>query len=215
MKLHYASDTSEWEARQPAKRNLWQKWANATHGVVTPGNVFSIVGIATVFVGLWAIADGQLWRGLWLLAGGRFCDVIDGTVANATGTKSPLGEAIDTTSDKVAAFATLFVFATSDIAPWPVMLIIGLQSLLIAGLGFTAYQLHKKPHTVAAGKVGGASLWVGLLSFAFAAALHNHSTAHHIWGISAYLFCGIGFSLCWIAIFAYARSLQRKAQPTR
>jgi hypothetical protein len=114
----------------------------------------------------------------------------------------------------VAAYATLFVFATSGIAPWSVMLIIGLQSLLIAGLGFTAYQLHKKPHTVAAGKIGGATLWVGLLSFAFAAALQNHSTAHHIWVISAYLFCGIGFSLCWIAIFAYARSLRRKVQPT-
>ena len=211
MKLHYAGDTSEWAGIPPHERNIWQRWANTTHGVITPGNVFSVVGIATVFVGLFVIADDQLWRGLWLLAGGRLCDVIDGTAANATGTKSPLGEAIDTTADKVAAFATLLVFAATAIAPWPVMLLIGLQSLLIATLGFAAYQMHKKPHVVAAGKIGGATIWAGLLSFAFAAALHSHSVAEHAWTVSAYVFCTSGFVSCSISISAYIQSLRRKA----
>lgn len=210
MKLHYAGDTSEWEGKTAAERNFWQRLASRTHGIATPGNIFSVVGIATVFVGLWAFADHQMWRGLWLLATGRFCDLIDGTVASATRTKSPLGEIIDTTADKIAAFATLFVFAVSHVAPWQIMLIIGLQSLLIAGLGLSAYRLHKRPHVVAAGKVGGAALWAGLLSFAVATALHSHSTAHQLWLICAYGFCVIGFSSSCIAITAYARSLHRK-----
>jgi cardiolipin synthase len=210
MKLHYASDMPEWQNLTPAERNTWQRWAAQTSGIATPGNFFSVLGIVLVGLGLWAIADHSFGQGLWLLAIGRFCDIVDGTAADKSGTKSPLGEAVDAGFDKIAAFATLIVFAAYAIAPWWLLLLIALQNLTTASLSYTAHRLRKAFHPVAAGKIGSAVLWIGLLCFMLATALQNHTSTRHAWLFIAYALTLIGLGLCSYATMLYAQAFRSK-----
>jgi len=177
MKLHRAATKPDWELVRPAGRNRWQQLAARTGGVVTPGNLASTLGICLVGAGLVYIGFERLWAGLALLAAGRLCDLLDGTAAERTGTKSPLGEAVDASLDKIAALAALVVFTAAGVLPWPFALAIGLQNLPTSALAVAAKSRKHIIHPVAAGKVGGAVEWVALLGFVLGHAPHA-SFAH-------------------------------------
>src|SRR5690349_11384075 len=103
MKLHHAGTKPDWDLVAASKRNSWQRLAKLSYGVMTPGNLLSFIGILLVGIGLAAINRQHIWKGLVLLAMGRLCDILDGSAAEYTGTKSPLGEAVDASLDKIAA----------------------------------------------------------------------------------------------------------------
>lgn len=118
MNLHHADDRPDWEAKTPAMRNMWQKLAAATGGVVTPANALSLVGFVVACIGLFKIARADLWTGTILLVIGRLADAVDGITAEVTGTKSSFGESVDAGLDKVIAFIALAVLMTASIIPW-------------------------------------------------------------------------------------------------
>ena len=205
MKLHRANSKPDWELVAPNRRTMWQRIAAQTHGIVTPGNMFSTVGLVLVGMGLAYVRSGRLRFGLALMTFGRLCDLADGMAAERTGTKSLLGEAVDASFDKLAALATLVVFAASGVMPWWFALLIGLQNGTTALLTAIGKSMRLVVHPVAAGKFGGAVEWAALLVFVLSAA--TQGTAHSVLAVAAYVLAFISIGLNAAATAWYARTI--------
>jgi phosphatidylglycerophosphate synthase len=204
MKLHRADTTPDWELVAAGKRNVWQQWAVRTRGIVTPGNVASGLGVLLVGVGLAYIGRGRLWLGLIILTAGRLLDIIDGAIAERTGTKSPLGESVDASLDKTAVFAALIVFTAVGILPLPFALFVGLQNGVTAVLSLVAKSLRRTIHPVHAGKIGGALVWVALLGFVLGAAVHAGFAP--VFTALAYILALVSVALNTYATIRYAQA---------
>jgi len=111
MNLHRASRVPDWEKVEPSERNVFQKVAAATGGVVTPGNFLTAMGGVCVGSGLIDVYNGKTKRGTKKIGIGRAFDI----AADVTGTKSPLGEVFDATLDKVAMLGIVAVFCKKGI----------------------------------------------------------------------------------------------------
>lgn len=107
MNLHTVGRQADWEKVDPSERNVFQRWASRTHGILTPGNVITVLGAATVTSGLIDIHRGETRKGTYKVGSGRLLDILDGIVADITKTKSPLGEALDATVDKIVMLGIL------------------------------------------------------------------------------------------------------------
>lgn len=209
MQLHRSGSIPDWEATTPAQRNLWQRWATRTGGLLTPANIVSILGAALVAAGLWCVAANELWAGLGLLAGGRLLDILDGYLAEHTGTKSPFGESLDATLDKLAVFAALVVFVGAGIVPWSFGLLVGLGNGVTALISLVAKSRGRAVHPERAGKLGTALEWGALLGFVLAVTVYTPQV--FTWGVYTVAFASI--ALNGYATLRYAQALH--SQPGR
>src|SRR6478609_9535796 len=107
MKLHRVTGKADWENVALGERTFFQKIASYSSGVLTPANIVSLLGLSMVVFGLVLLLQGQSWAGVALLVIGRLLDIVDGAVAEATGTKSPLGEIVDASFDKLSTVLTI------------------------------------------------------------------------------------------------------------
>lgn len=207
MDLHRTGKLADWTHVNPGQRNGWQKLASQTHGILTPGNAISCLGLGLVFAGLAAIVMHLYLSGVILLTVGRLADILDGILAQRTGTKSPLGEAVDAGFDKIGALASLIVLAVEGLLPWPVAVVIGLQS--IANILLALYARSKKSviHPSRIGKLSAVGIWAVILLFALCKPLQDYSVSFanglkdfcYVFAIAA-----IAFSL--MATYGYAKS---------
>lgn len=164
MNLHRVEKEPDWAAVKPADWNIWQKVAAATKGMVTPGNFFSVVGLLSVPLALaLVIAHDEYAAGTIVLAVGRLCDVIDGWVADKTGTKSPLGELIDASFDKVSTAVVLLGFLLGGELPWIIFGLLLLPHVLITPLAIATYFKGQRLHPSRLGKLSMGLLWVILV----------------------------------------------------
>ena len=115
MQLHHSSGRPDWEATRPTERNSWQRLAARSHGWLAPANGLTLVGFGLVLGGSGYIFAHAYWWGLMLMLGGRLLDIADGWVAERTGTKSPLGEALDAGLDKVGGILALAVLVVTGV----------------------------------------------------------------------------------------------------
>lgn len=127
-KLHTAKK-ADWEKTSRSHYNVWQKTASRSRGVVTPANFISVAGGFLAIYGLSVILDEKIVTGLVLLTLARLADLADGIVAEQTKTKSPLGETVDASIDKVVVAATLIVLGALELVPWIIIIIVALQNL--------------------------------------------------------------------------------------
>lgn len=171
MDLHHTSGRPDWAAVPPAERNSWQRLAARTGGVITPGNSITMVGFILVLIGLVGILRQAYWWGFALALAGRLCDILDGLAAEATGTKSPLGEALDATLDKVGGFIALLVFAVAGVISPLVLALLLLPHLAITALALLARRRSVALHPLRTGKLCMAASWAALSCFILAAAL--------------------------------------------
>ena len=177
MKLHRAT-RSDWSEVAPVQRNIWQRWAAGSHGVLTPGNIVSLIGVVLVVSGLYDLSHGQLIGGTAFLLIGRLADILDGLVADYTKTKSPLGEAVDATVDKILIVATLFVLIDKQLLPLLVGVIMAVHAVYAIGVSSVARKLRVHLHPSRAGKLGALFEWtcVGLYLFGDILNHLHHST---------------------------------------
>ncbi|HSX00229.1 MAG TPA: CDP-alcohol phosphatidyltransferase family protein [Patescibacteria group bacterium] len=211
MKLHHASTKPDWEQITSAKHTTWQHIAYATRGIITPGNILSCTGLVFTLIGVIVIAKDKPWGGLALVAVGRLFDILDGMVAERTHTKSPLGEGVDATFDKIAAFACLLVFSVTGILPEVLAWVIGIQNAITVVLSLFAKSKHWPIHPVAAGKIGVAVEWVALLFFVlFNAVWYGQLTA-----IIAYSLTFAAIALNAIATGSYVRTMLAQGKAPR
>jgi phosphatidylglycerophosphate synthase len=104
---HTVGKQADWEKVEPSEWNVFQRWASRTNGILTPGNVVTVLGAVTVTSGLIDIHRGETRKGTYKVGAGRLLDILDGIVADVTKTKSPLGEALDATVDKIVMLGIL------------------------------------------------------------------------------------------------------------
>lgn len=126
--LHRTPEVPEWELVTPEERNLWQRWSAKTRGWLSPANMVSFSGAGLFFWGLHDFAQGQKTAGFAKMVGGGFADWLDGKVANRTKTKSPLGEVVDASLDKVKIFGALAVFGVTEVIPVVPLVVVGTQN---------------------------------------------------------------------------------------
>jgi cardiolipin synthase len=202
--LHQTTGRPDWEAIKPNHWNIWQQLAARTKGVFTPANVISLSGVILVIIGLVYIVNGDLVTGFWLIVVGRVCDLIDGAVAHRTGTKSPLGEAVDASCDKIGALGVLIIFATEHVVPWWVIVFVGAQNVANVVIGYLGRQRKLSIHPVLSGKLSTASLWASFFSFILARAYSGS------WLWVAYSTLVPAVILGVVATLRYARQLSGK-----
>lgn len=158
MKLHRAI-RSDWSDIPPQERSMWQRWASGSRGIITPANIISILGAILVVIGLFFLSSGQLIDGIWAIFIGRVADILDGMVADYTKTKSPLGEAIDASVDKVVIVLALFVLVDKNLLPILIGLTMGIHALYNAGVSVVARRFKISLHPSRAGKLSAVFEW--------------------------------------------------------
>jgi phosphatidylglycerophosphate synthase len=162
MNLHRTAALPDWESIPPAKRTLVQQLAAKTGGIVTPPNLISLIGFIIVLYGLVSLLQQEFLAGLIALLAGRLLDIVDGWVADMTGTKSPLGELIDAAIDKIGTFLTLIVLYTAGVSEWWLLTLLLVPQIIISLLSF--YKRYKKAsiHPTRIGKLSMAGLWASI-----------------------------------------------------
>lgn len=166
MQLHRTSGRPDWASVPPQKYNPWQYVAARSQGIATPGNIITLAGLGLVAVGLLLIArDNDIAWGLVWIALGRLADLLDGWAADKTGTKSPLGEKMDVTCDKIAIGATLIVLLWQHILPLALTIVLAAPHAIISAITLLAMRRGYMPHPSRTGKISMALLWctLGLL----------------------------------------------------
>jgi len=162
MKLHRTTGKPDWEMITPANRNVFQKGAAATYAIVTPPNVITIIGLALVVYGLLAIMQQHYWIGLVTVGVGRLLDIVDGWLAELTGTKSPTGEIFDAVADKIGTFLTIGVFFVAGVSYWWMMALLLIPQIAIPFITFYKKRRGVEIHPTRIGKLSMASAWVCL-----------------------------------------------------
>lgn len=158
-----------------------------------------------VCIGLGYVVQGELLTGVIITAGGRICDLLDGIVAERTGTKSPIGGATDASFDKLGALAALLVLGTEQIVPWWAVALIGAQNTANSIIGAIGLHRRLKVRPVQAGKLSTALEWAAFFWFILTA---DNLT---LWHWPAYVLLGAALILGIYATIAYARALSTPA----
>lgn len=206
LSLHRSEKQPDWELLEPGKKpNAWQRMAARTKGWFTPGNVVTGAGSVLSFDGLADIASGNKSTGLIKLAIGRTADVVDGTVADKTGTKSPLGEALDAGLDKVQTAAAIGVLAVENIVPLEVIGVLGVEQVAIAGLTMVARRRGRLLHPSRSGKLNMGFLWGSFGSFVAAEVAKGTAAVYDSFETVGYVSGGVAAALGAKALVGYVR----------
>lgn len=166
--LHRAGPKADWEVTPKNERNVWQKVAAQTRGILTPANVMSVIGAVLVFLGLYYIITNELILGFVCVAFGRFADLLDGALAQATGTKSSVGEAVDAGLDKIIVFVAIIAFMVGGAVPLWAAVIIAVRNVIIMTIGLLGKAHHITLHPSRTGKYASATEWAAILLFILA-----------------------------------------------
>lgn len=211
LDIHRTGKVADWHTVPQTERNIWQRLASRTHGFATPGNTVSVFGAAVAIAGFVWLYQGKLTAGLIAIAIGRFCDIVDGYVAQHTGTKSSLGETVDAGLDKVVVLVAFLVFVSTDFVPLILMILLGVQQLVSAMLSGYARLCHMALHPSRLGKIAMAAQWVVLLCYILTTIISAPPLAVNLLhGIFA---CAITAGV--ISTFGYARHVWRAARSQR
>lgn len=176
MQLHRTTGKPDWANLRKIDQNNWQKIATSTKGLVTPGNIVTVLGLTAVLLGLVGISRNQYLLGGVALAFGRFCDLADGWIAEKTKTKSPLGELLDASIDKIATVLTLVIFYYADVAAGWLLLVLALPHLIITALTFLNLSRGRSLHPSRWGKLSMALAWLSLLGLIVVRSRHLADT---------------------------------------
>lgn len=161
--MHRTTGKADWEETGPAARNTFQRLAAATHGIVSPANIITVAGLGIVIYGLVLLLQDRYWPGLVLVAAGRLLDIADGIVAQATGTKSPLGEIFDATADKTGTLLTIITLVVAGITYWWIIVALILPQVIIPVVVLYRRQRGRRVHPTWQGKFSMAAAWIGIV----------------------------------------------------
>ena len=202
MDLHRTTGKPDWESISSKERTTIQRIAAATRGIITPPNIITFIGLLIVLYGLFALLVGEYWTGLIALAVGRLLDIVDGMVAQQTGTKSPLGELLDAAVDKIGTLLTIIVLFIAGISFWWLIALLLLPQLIIPFVTLYKRSKNKKIHPTRAGKLSMASLWVSIVGLILIKALALEM--FHPTAIVVYVISVISFKLGLYALWQYS-----------
>ena len=165
MDLHRTKGKPDWADVPADKQNIFQRIAATTRGLGTPSNLVTLLGFGLVVYGLALIMQHQYLAGGVVVAIGRLCDVADGWLAQATGTKSPLGELLDAGIDKITTVLTVIIFYIADVAPLWALAALLLPHVIIVLIILWAMQQQRRVHPSLIGKFSMAAAWISMVGF--------------------------------------------------
>ncbi len=158
MKLHRVEGGhSDWQNQTPEKDNLFQSMARSTRGIITPGNIISLSGLILTINGIRDVSKGRTKKGLAKILIGRLFDIADGAAAEATRTKSPIGEKVDSGVDKMLAFYG--VYKLRNKLPDDLLASVFLYNSTSSLINLKAFFEDAEPHSSAEGKITTAMEW--------------------------------------------------------
>lgn len=211
--MHHAEDLPDWELVQPEYRNRWQQIAAETSGIVTPGNAVTVAGhlIAMSSV-IFGKTSGS--RAVGFLAG-RSLDVIDGTVASRTGTKSPTGAKLDAVGDKLSiGTAVIAGMAHRDI-PRHIGAAVIVDGLLRTGVTGSIELLGGQPRPNLAGKWSAAGQSFAIGGYAAANSLKRYPSVAHSIETVATIVWGASQILGVVALTGYVKDVRHAAETAK
>lgn len=162
MDMHQAGHEAEWAGIKAGQLTFWQRIARHTNGYITPGNIISLMGLCLVLYGLLVFTQQQYAYSFVLVGLGRLADVLDGMVAHRTGTKSPLGEALDAGIDKIELVAAVAALAAAQAIPLGLLAVVVAINVCIALVSTLARLRRVALHPVRTGKLATFMLWISL-----------------------------------------------------
>lgn len=162
MELHRASKIPDWEKIPVNEQNIFQKIAAKTGGVATPGNAVSVAGLLLTHSGLMNIKNGNKIRGTTEVVVGRAMDIVDGYVADKTGTKSSVGEKFDATIDKILMADALWLLHKKEIVPTKAAVLIGVQNVVNTVATGVAMLRSNELHSSREGKITTVLQWAAI-----------------------------------------------------
>lgn len=197
-------DKPDWEYINRDRLTRWQSVALTSHGVITPANIISILGLVLVAVGSIYIYHSNISMGLILILTGRAMDLIDGLVAEYTKTKSPFGEIVDTSCDKLGIVILIVTAYTLDLFTAPLLV------TLVLHHGFTAlfsvlFARRYNIHTTPIGKYAMFGSWA-IIIFALYATAYESSLLHILVNVCTAAYITVALAAC----ASYYLELQRK-----
>lgn len=203
MNLHRALE-HEWSHVPADQYNTYQRIAAHTNGLITPGNAVSLSGFMLVAAGLVFVWQGSLALGLALLLIGRLADLFDGMIAHATKTKSPVGEAVDATIDKIVALAALTVLSYLGLVPFFIGALFLLHNITNVCLFGLARLRGTRLHPNRTGKLSTAGEWLAVVGFTlvygFGPQTHQYDNAK----VGLYIFSGVMLAMGLVSVINYA-----------
>lgn len=209
MNLHRTSGKPDWADVSPGAQNGWQRLAAHTNGVCTPGNLLTIVGFLAVLAGLFLVLNHHYLAGLIIIIIGRLGDILDGMAADKTGTKSPLGEALDAGFDKLASLAALIGLIISHTFGFTVAIILLIPNLLNALFTVIGTRRSIAVHPSKTGKLFMAVSWVTVSGYIILAAVHQSAFSALGWIINVCLTVTLILGLR--ASYGYAQVVYRRS----
>ncbi len=165
MGLHRTGKQADWQKVRREEQTAWQRLAERTHGIITPGNIISLTGLLGVFYGAGLLLYEHYTAGLIAITAGRLADVFDGLIAEKTGTKSPLGEVVDATMDKLAILVLIPIVIIEHLLPFTVFGIIVLQNVVNVMIAAIAKARRLELRPTIEGKIATAAAWATVVSF--------------------------------------------------
>jgi phosphatidylglycerophosphate synthase len=195
LSLHRVENKPDWADVPLAERNVWQRAAAKTNGVFTPGNVVTILGAALSGWGIGMLVAHHIWWAIILLAIGRLLDIVDGMVADRTGTKSGLGEILDAVIDKFIISFTVIGMIVAQVAPLWLLIVFILPHLIITVIANLERAWGIRVHPSRLGKTTALLAWLAIPLVLLVTALNLDLP--NIFVLLAYLFmlvsAGFGF----------------------
>jgi phosphatidylglycerophosphate synthase len=150
----------QWKHQDPDTWNAHQKIANRTKGYVTLANGVSLAGAALTAYGVHKAANQEYAKATIFMGIGRFCDLMDGKIAEKTGTMSDTGAGVDAGLDKLLAAFALYTFVKSGhISRTEALLHSAQQTAIFAESALIQYG-QGEPNPGESGKRGMAALWL-------------------------------------------------------
>ena len=206
--MHTINEKADWMYVPVDQHNVWQKFAARSSGFITPGNFITLVGLGLVIWGVHELFLEQYLVGSLAIAAGRAFDLLDGIVAERTGTKCQVGEAVDTGADKIAILLCVMAIALEDLTPLYFIggiIFINIASVILSGIA----RLRKIAlHPSRSGKLFTAFSWLSIITY-----LYSYSSMHVLF-INIELLALLLFALCVIlgthALYGYGLIALRK-----
>lgn len=111
--------------RKRKLRHNLQVIAEKSNGIVTPSNMLDLAATAVATKNMSKI---DTTRGVLMVATTMAVDLVDGSIARATGTESQIGAKIDAGADKLNAGHALYYAWKKNLAPKPLLALVAIQN---------------------------------------------------------------------------------------
>lgn len=141
--------------------NIWQDIARATNDILTPSNV---IDGASMVGAKYSLDRLDSWQGITGAAASFLTDLVDGKIARATGTSSPLGEAVDAAGDKIKMAYGLIKINQLELAPKALVRAVATRNSLNAILSTADQVANGHNHKLHSSKLGQITIFLEQLA---------------------------------------------------